>query len=354
MDGTALVFCEGAFGRWEGKIANALVRYGTRYRLLGVLDSRWAGRDAGDVVEGASRRIPVFSDLAQALRTLDCRPDFLVMGLSSDSGRMRPEFRAVVKDALRRGISVDSAMRPYLREDAEFPGLAQGAGARLRSIGYPPSIAELREATGRLRNLPVFRVAVVGTCAASGIVTTSFVLTEALRSAGRSAELLGTGETSWFQGAPYTLILDSIPARFVPGELEAVAVQAVEERSPEVLVIEGQGSVVNPDNISGLAVLTAAAPGALVLQHAPIHCASASDAHGLRAVERHLRLYELLTDCPVVAITISHEGLSPEEAESATEACRSEFGLPVTDVLAEPPSRLAELVVAASARERPN
>src|SRR5688572_3113223 len=124
MDGTALVFCEGALGLPGGKTANGLVRYGTRYEILGALDSCQAGRDAGDIVAGTTRRIPVFADLRQAVEALGRRPDYLVVGLNPPDGRFPPAFRRVIRDALRMGVSVDSALRPYLHEDAEFPGLA--------------------------------------------------------------------------------------------------------------------------------------------------------------------------------------------------------------------------------------
>src|ERR1043166_5129170 len=124
MDGTALIFCEGAFGKREGKAANGLVRWGVRYDVLGVIDSEHAGRLASDVVEGVDRPIPIFGDLSQALHLLGQKPDFLVVGLSPDYSRLLPRYRRVIIEALRKGISVDSPLRPYLQDDPEFPGLA--------------------------------------------------------------------------------------------------------------------------------------------------------------------------------------------------------------------------------------
>ena len=44
---TAVVYCEGNFGRQDGKTANGLVRHSEKYRILSVIDSTRAGRDAG-------------------------------------------------------------------------------------------------------------------------------------------------------------------------------------------------------------------------------------------------------------------------------------------------------------------
>ena len=85
MDGTAIIFSEGVFGRPEGKTANGLVRFGRRYDILGVIDSTQAGRDAGDIVPGVTRRVPIFSTLGQAVDALGRRPEYLVVG--HESGR---------------------------------------------------------------------------------------------------------------------------------------------------------------------------------------------------------------------------------------------------------------------------
>ncbi|MEO0916222.1 MAG: DUF1611 domain-containing protein, partial [Pseudomonadota bacterium] len=48
---TAVVYCEGNFGRIDGKTANGLVRYSQAYRILSVIDSTAVGRDSGQVLD---------------------------------------------------------------------------------------------------------------------------------------------------------------------------------------------------------------------------------------------------------------------------------------------------------------
>ena len=52
IDGTALVYCEGAYNTPNGKTAHGLVRFTERYKVLGVIDTRYAGQDAGEVLDG--------------------------------------------------------------------------------------------------------------------------------------------------------------------------------------------------------------------------------------------------------------------------------------------------------------
>lgn len=42
MDGTAIVYCEGAFNTTNGKTAHGLVRFTERYKVIAVIDSRYA------------------------------------------------------------------------------------------------------------------------------------------------------------------------------------------------------------------------------------------------------------------------------------------------------------------------
>ena len=48
----AIVYCQGAFNTPNGKTAHGLVRFTERYRILSVIDSKYAGKDAGEVLDG--------------------------------------------------------------------------------------------------------------------------------------------------------------------------------------------------------------------------------------------------------------------------------------------------------------
>lgn len=348
MDGTALIFCEGAFGSPDGKTANGLVRFGSRYDILGVIDSENSGRLAGDVITGVTKPIPVFSSLHQAIEALRRRPDYLVIGLNPRDGRMPPQHRKVIRDALKSGISVDSALKPYLVDDAEFPGLTMLSSAKIRSVGYPKPLAQLRSYTGEIDGVGAARIAVVGTHSVVGKRTTTVRLSEALAGEGVRTVMIGTGETSWFQGIPWTVILDSIVHKYVAGELEGVIVDAWRESQPEMMILEGQGSVLNPSNPSGLELLTTARPCAVVMQHAPTHSRlDPEDRFGAKSLERHIRTAELLSGSPVVAITLNPEGSSPEYFAEALGTFRKQFGLLVTDVIADGTTALTGVVKSA-------
>jgi uncharacterized NAD-dependent epimerase/dehydratase family protein len=243
------------------------------------------------------------------------------------------------------GVSVDSPLRPYLHEDAEFPGLAQQSSARIRSVGYPKPVSELRTYTGAIERVTAPKVAVVGTHTMVGKRTTAARLTSALQDRGYKTEMIGTGETSWLQGVRSSLILESIVSKYVAGELEGVVVSAWDAYRPDVVVLEGQGSILNPAGAAGVEILTTARPDALVMQHAPTRLPLATaERFGVDALDRHIRVAELLAGAPVVAIALNPDGCTSEECEEAFELIRRRFGLLVTDVLVEGSAALAAVV----------
>jgi uncharacterized NAD-dependent epimerase/dehydratase family protein len=74
VDGTAIVLCNGYYGTINGKTAHGLVRGTDRYRILAVVDPPAAGRDAGEILDGIHRGIPVVASIGEALGSLTTRP----------------------------------------------------------------------------------------------------------------------------------------------------------------------------------------------------------------------------------------------------------------------------------------
>lgn len=355
MDGTALIFAESALGTPLARTANNLLRFSRRYEVLGVIDSRHAGREAGAVVEGAQPSIPVFANLDDALSKLAARPRRLVIGLNPDNDQLPPCFFPVIREALRQKVGVDSALRPYLHDHAEFPMLAMQCPTPMRSIGYPVPLARLRSFTGGIKNIPALKVAVVGTTRPTGGKNVTAVrLTETLNRRGVAAEMIGTSVASWFQGVRHTVLLDSILHGYVAGELEATVLEAYVERQPRVMVLEGDGSPLHRQKPTGLELLTTAAPDLIVLQHAPAHAEFGGvDPLGLACVERHVEAVAAIAGCPVIAVALSHIGFTGhadftgderEACARAADRIRAAFDVPVVDVLAEGADRLADLV----------
>ncbi len=345
-EGRAVVYCEGSFATTYGKTAHGLVRRTARYEVLSVVDSTLAGRDAGEALDGRERGIPVVSSVDEAVEIARAagRPaTHLVIGLAPDGGRLPPAGREAVRRALELGLDVDSGLHDFLGEDPEVSALAAARGARIRDVRRPPPRDQLHFFSGVIEQVGAFRVAALGTDSAVGKRTTAWLLVDALREAGFPTELIGTGQTAWMQGARYGIVLDSIVSDFVAGEIEHAIWRAWSEQHPRVLVLEGQGSLMNPAYPGGFELLAAGRPHAVILQHAPRRLEyDGFPGYPLHPLPRQIQAIEILSDVPVVAITLNHEAMAPDEIPAACREIEEETGLPTIDVLRDGPTRLVE------------
>ena len=346
-EGNAIVLCPGAFGTPNGKTAHGLVRKTRRYRVLSVLDANHAGRDAGDVLDGRPVGIPVLPDLESALadaRARDLAATHLVIGLAPDGGRLPHELRGPVMAALRAGLNVDSGLHDFLGDDPEIAAACRG-GARIRDVRKTPGRSELHFFTGRIREVGALKVALLGTDSAIGKRTTAWILVDSLNAAGHRAELIGTGQTAWMQGARYGIMLDSLINDFVTGELEHAVLSAWDREQPEVIVIEGQGGLRYPAYPGGLAIIAATQPDCIILQHAPMRREyDGMPGFAIDPLDRQISVVEQLARKPVIAVTVNHEGLDVQQIPRVCGEIESSTGRPACDVLVEGPGRLVELL----------
>jgi len=336
-DGDAIVYCQGAFATTNGKTAHGLVRFTRRYRVLSVVDSTTAGHDAGELLDGRPNGIPVLPTIGTAVEEAlgaGRRATHLVVGVAPDGGRLSPQARADVRQAVELGLNVDSGLHDYLSEDADLSALAERRTCRLRDIRRPPPREQLHFFSGKIQEVQAWKVAVLGTDSAVGKRTTAWALVDALHASGHRAEMVGTGQTAWLQGARHGIVLDSLVNDFIAGEIEHAVWSAWMDGRPELIVIEGQGSLMNPAYPGGFEILAAGRPDAVVVQHAPARKEyDGFPGFPMHPLRRQIDAIQIVSDRPVVAVTISHEGLPLDTVPSVCAAIAKETGLPTCDVL---------------------
>jgi uncharacterized NAD-dependent epimerase/dehydratase family protein len=336
-EGNAIVYCEGAFATTNGKTAHGLVRRTRRYRVLSVVDSTYGGKDAGEVLDGRTNGIPVYSDIEESVRSAELYgmpATHFVVGLAPDGGRLSGRGKEDVIRAIELGLSVDCGLHDYLSEDKEILQLANAHGVRIRDIRKPPPAFELHFFSGKIKEVASLTIAVLGTDSAVGKRTTSWLLVEAFERAGLSAEMIGTGQTAWMQGVQFGIVLDSLVVDFVTGEIEHAVWRAWNEKKPDVIVIEGQGSLLNPAYPGGMEILSAGRPGVVVLQHAPARREyDGFPGYLLHPLDVQIRVIETVSEAKVGAITINHENIAVEDIDEVCRQTSTETGLPTADVL---------------------
>ena len=152
-------------------------------------------------------------------------------------------------------------MHEFLAGDEELSALADRHGVELRDLRRPPG---LNVPTGANLELPVRTVLTVGSDCAIGKMTVSLELDRAARARGShrgSSRPARPGLRS--RGGD----LNAVVSDFLAGATEQLVVEG-HKRGGELLMVEGQGSLIHPA-YSGvtLGLLHGAAPHALVLCH---------------------------------------------------------------------------------------
>jgi len=354
-EGHAIVYCEGAFNTTNGKTAHGLVRRSKRYSVASVVDSRHAGSDAGTVLDGRPNGIPVRPGLQEAVDAAIAAGQpatHLVIGIAPDGGRLDPVARGDVRRAVDLGLNVVSGLHDYLSEDSELAQLAASRGVTLHDVRKPRHTSELHFFSSKIEEVDSLTVALLGTDSAVGKRTTAWLLSDELEARGTTCEMVGTGQTAWMQGARHGIILDSIVNDFLAGEIEHAVWSAWSERRPEVIVIEGQGSLMNPAYPGGYEILAAGRPDIVVVQHAPARLEyDGFPGYAMHPLELQIQAIELVSGRSVVAVTLNHEGLEGDAVDAACAAITATTGLPAFDVLRDGAGALAEVVASFAAME---
>ncbi|UXP31778.1 DUF1611 domain-containing protein [Reichenbachiella agarivorans] len=345
IDGRALVYCEGAFNTPYGKTAHGLVRFTERYDVLGVIDSKYVGQDAGEVLDGKKSGIPVFKSLEEALKQTD-GAQYFVIGIAPDGGRLPAHAKADVHAAVQNHLNVDSGLHDFMYKDAELVDLAKKNGVELRDIRRTPEREELHFFEGKIEEVNCLKLAVLGTDSAVGKRTTAWIIVHGLRKAGKKAEMIGTGQTGWMQGAKYSMVMDSLINDFVSGEIEHAVHSAWQNEQPDAIVIEGQGSLMNPAYPGGFEILAAGRPDFVILQHAPRRLEyDGFPGYPIQPIKEQIAAIEMISGKKVLAITLNHEDMDKSDIAAECEKITAATGLLCTDVLQDGPDRLVELIM---------
>ena len=347
IDGKALVYCDGAFNTPNGKTAHGLVRFTERYEVVGVLDHKYSGQDAGLVLDGKNNGIPIYKDMTEALSKLGAenKPASLVIGLAPDGGRLPAEAKITIKLALEKGMNIDSGLHDFLYKDEDLMTIAKANNCRVRDVRRTPDRDQLHFFTGKIEEVDCLKIALLGTDSAIGKRTSAWIVVHAFRKAGLKAEIAGTGQTAWMQGAKYSMIMDSCINDFVSGEIEHAVHEAWKNESPDLIVIEGQGSLMNPAYPGGFEILAAGRPDYVILQHAPKRIEyDGFPGYVLHPLKEQINAIETISGKKVIAITVNHEEMTREEILPACKKITEETDIPAFDVLEYGADELVELL----------
>lgn len=343
MSRRLVILTEGHSNPHTAKTACSIVRYRSD-EVVALLDGTQAGKTTGEVL-GVGGELPFVSSLDEAAEA-----NTLLLGIAPPGGKIPEPWRVVILDAISRGMNIVGGLHDFLTNDPEFVAAAEKHGVTLTDV-------RKNEEKGIARRVGIrsdcLRLLTVGNDCSIGKMVTAIELTNALKERGEDSKFIATGQTGIMidgEGCP----IDCVVADFVSGSVEKMV---LEHQSHDILVFEGQGSLVHPSySAVTLGLLHGADPQAMIL------CYEVG-REGVTGVE-HLKipplakireLNELMGSVfrpsPVIGVSMNSRLVSADEADAERERVRAELGLPVCDVFRHGPADLVEAIVAFKATE---
>lgn len=346
IKGTACIITGGLLDTVHAKTAHGLLRESKRFDIKGVIDAKFAGHDAGDYLEGKKLGISIFPSVQALMDQTGEKPQYAVIGMATKGGVLPPSLYPVILEALNLGLNIVNGLHQPLSEVEELKTAAAKNNVFIYDIRKPKPFDQLHFWKGSIQEVKCLKIGVLGTDCSIGKRTTAKFLTKALNEAGIKTEMIYTGQTGWLQGTQYGLIFDATPNDFIPGEIEHAVYECWKNEQPQVIIVEGQASLLNPGGPCGSEFIVSAKLNGVILQHHPIrekynNLESLPDL--IPEPTRDMQIIRLLGS-DVWAITQNTAGMNSEEIATAAEKLQEQTGLPVVSPIEDGVGALVELI----------
>jgi len=318
------IYMEGHLESDFGKMGFGAVRY-LANDIVAVIDSTQAGREMSDFMN-TSRSIPVVASFEESIAL---GAEVLLLGIAPVGGKIPDYWYETLDKAIDSGVSLINGLHDLLAPRYEGR-LKQNWIWDVRVPQFIPAIGSARalEHQGK-------RILCVGTDNAVGKMTAGLELYRGLLKQNCSVGFVATGQigiTVTGTGIP----LDAFKVDYATGAVETAV---LEHADKDYIVIEGQGSLLNPSSTATLPLMRGSCPTHLIL-------CMRGDKTTLRSntqikipnLKAFIALNESLAsvcgtypDAKVVAIAVNTSMLSEADAQLVKERIMAESGAPTFD-----------------------
>jgi uncharacterized NAD-dependent epimerase/dehydratase family protein len=326
----AIVITGGLLDTISAKTAHGLIRGTDRFKIIGIIDHKHPGKDAGEILDGKKRNIPIYGSINDFLAT-NQKAEYCIVGVATKGGVIPESLRSILKEALQNGFSLVNGLHEYVSDSPELVEIANKKGLQIIDVRKPKKVKDLHFWSGKIKEVKCPKIAVLGTDCSMGKRTTTRFLVEAMRKAGYKAEMIYTGQTGWMQGAKYGFVFDSTLNDFISGEMEHAIVTCYHEIKPDIIFIEGQSALRNPSGPAGAEWIVSADADGVVLQtnpprkqykdmeYYPAYIPDPKDEIAL------IKIY----GAPTVAVTLNTAKMTQQQARDYAKEYEQKLGIPV-------------------------
>ncbi len=337
MNRQLLILTEGYTNPDNAKTAASVVRYQSN-QVVALLDSQTAGKTAGELL-GTGRDIPIVASVSDAPGA-----NTLMLGVAPSGGRIPDAWRAVILEAISKGLHVVSGLHEFLSDDSEFVAAAKAANVTLTDVRKNTE----RDVAQR-QNIreDCLRIQTVGHDCSVGKMVTAIEIANGLKQVGHDAKFVATGQTGIMiegDGCP----VDCVVADFLNGAVEKLILK---NQQHDTLLFEGQGSLAHPRYSAVTAgLLHGALPHGLILCY---ECGR-TEVRGMPGHiipplttirDLYLTMANIMHPCQVIGVAMNSRRLDDEQAAAEQTRVSQELGLPACDVIRHGPDILVQAVL---------
>jgi uncharacterized NAD-dependent epimerase/dehydratase family protein len=321
------ILLQGGIKGNHGKTGLAFLRYG-QAKIVAVIDAEAEGESLVGLTKiERDKDVPIVRDVTTALAY---QPDILLIGIAPSGGQLPPDLLTEIAIAVKAGLSIINGLHTPLNQ--QFSNLQPGQ--EIWDIRQEPT--GLTIATGKARSLCAQRILTVGTDMAIGKMSTSIELYRTAISQGIKAQFIATGQAG-IAIAGKGIALDAVRVDFAAGAVEKTVLE--QGKGQDLVIIEGQGSLLHPGSTATLPLIRGSQPTALVL----VHRAGAKYIRDLPEflippLPNVIQLYETVasaggSEVKVKAIALNTLGMDNTKAEAVIKSTSKLTGLPCSDVV---------------------
>ena len=322
------VWMESSLDDDYGKMGISALRY-LDNEILCVVDSVCAGKKISEV-SIIKKDIPIVESIEKAKLM---GADVLLLGVLTSGGVRPKSWDPVIREALEKGMSIINGLHDQVYPD--FSKYLTNKSQWIWDTRVPQFIPKIGSA--RASNLSNKRVLMIGTDMAAGKMTVGLELYSYLKEKQINTGFVATGQvgiTVTGKGIP----LDAYKLDHACGAVESAV---IEQKDKDIVIVEGQGSILHPGSTATLPLMRGTCPTHMILCHIARNDSLRSlENIKIPDLKKFIKLNEELAsvigtypDTKVIGIALNTLLMTDEVAKEFIKKTEEETGLPATDVI---------------------
>tara|TARA_B100001059_G_C17709957_1_gene514897 strand:- start:266 stop:1090 length:825 start_codon:yes stop_codon:yes gene_type:complete len=257
----------------------------------------------------------------------------LLLGVLTSGGIRPKSWDSVIKEALEKGMSIINGLHDQI--SPSFSKYIINENQWIWDTRVPKFIPQIGSA--RAAELKNKRILMIGTDMAAGKMTVGLELYSYLIKKKINTGFVATGQvgiTVTGKGIP----LDAYKLDHACGAVETAV---LEQKEKDVVIVEGQGSILHPGSTATLPLMRGTCPTHLILCHIARNDSLRSQENiKIPDLKKFIKLNESLSSvfgtypkAKVIGVALNTSLMSDENAKEIINSIENETGIPATDVV---------------------